>query len=142
MIAAASPAAAENWRMTGFGGEAPDRTVYLVDLDSISRIGNTIRFRTSTIWEAASSSNDFNLTLTQREGNCAKMASGVTVNEYYLDAELIDKDEEPTGQNVHSPESLIYATLAAACGDESYFESETLTDPEATVRAWLRDNFE
>lgn len=140
MMAAASPAAAENWRMTGFGGDAPDRTVYLVELDSISRIDNTIRFRTSTIWESGSSSNDFDLTLTQREGNCAKMSSAVVVNEYYLDGTLIDRDDEPAEQSVHSPESLIYATLAAACGDEDYFESETLTDPVETVRAWFRDN--
>lgn len=138
MLLAASPAAAQSWRMAGYGGQAPDRSVYIVDTDSISRIGDTVRFKTSTIWEIFEPDRDFNRSITQREGSCATKSSAIVTNNFYADGKLVSQQTTRGQMVTHGANSLMRAVMDAVCGDDSY-ETDVLVDAEATVRAWLKN---
>ncbi len=135
----AGPAAAESWRMAGYGGEAPQRSVYLVDTDSISRIGDTVRFRSSTIWESFTPDRDFNKSITTREASCGQKSSLIVTNSFYADGVLVSTDDNRGTMITHAANSLMRGVLDAVCGDGSY-DTDKLPDAEAAVRAWLSAN--
>ena len=139
MLCAAQPAAADNWRMSGYGGDAPQRAVYVVDTDSVVRDGDTVRFRTSTVWESYTDGRDFNKSVTQRQGSCSAKSSKIVVNSLYADGTLIDVDDAAGEVISHGPESIMRSVLEAVCGEADY-ETETIDDYEAALRTWLAEN--
>lgn len=138
-LCAAQPAWAESWRMTGYGGDPPQRAVYVVDTESIVRDGDTVRFRTSTVWESYADGRDFNKSVTQRSGSCSGKASRIVVNSLYANGSLIDVDDTGGEMITHGPDSIMHSVLDAVCGEASY-ETEALPDYEATLRNWFAQN--
>jgi hypothetical protein len=47
-LTAATPAFAQDWRVSAISGEKPDRTVYLLDASSIIRSGDSVNFTTQS----------------------------------------------------------------------------------------------
>lgn len=132
-LAAASPAAAQSWRVTGVGGEAPDRSVYLVDVDSIWRNGDNVRFKSMTIWEVADGDTD--RSVTDRAGNCKTRIAYIEKNRFYLEGELQSEDGETEPAEAKA-ETMIGDVLDAVCGRYDYI-TDPSADPEASIREWL-----
>ncbi|MCW3835459.1 surface-adhesin E family protein [Sphingomonas canadensis] len=139
MIATAGPAAAESWRRTAWSGAAPDRAVYLVDTDSIVRTGDTVRFRTTTIWEKLAAPRDFDRSIAEREGNCATGSSGILRTSYYAGGRIVRQNAAAGLLRTHAPGSLMAQVLNAVCGKAGY-QSGRIADPEREVRTWLSAN--
>lgn len=139
ILAAATPAAAETWRMVGNGGTAPQRSVYLLDTDSISRTGNKVRFRTTTVWEGVTDERDFDKSITMREGDCGTMSSKIVANSYYRNSMLQSSDDLEGSMLKHGETSLMYGVMDAVCRGVG-FESGPLQNPEASVRSWFKTN--
>jgi hypothetical protein len=137
-LCAAQPAWAESWRVAGFGGDAPQRAIYVVDTDSIVRDGDTVRFRTSTVWEGFVEGRDFNKSVTQRQGSCSTKSSKIIVNNLYANGQLTDVDDAPGDMITHAADSLMRGVLDIVCGDAAY-ETDAITDYEATLRAYFAE---
>jgi hypothetical protein len=138
-LSAAQPAWAESWRVVGYGGEAPLRAVFLVDTDSIVRQGDTVRFRSSTVWESYEDDNDFNKSITQRLGDCSTKASAILINDLFADGNLLRTDDESGEMITHGPDSLMRGVLDAVCGDAGY-ESDAVENYEPAIRQWFAEN--
>lgn len=134
-LAAAAPAAAESWRVTGVGGEAPDRSVYLVDTDSIWRNGDKVRFKSMTIWEMAE--NDTDRSITDRAADCKTRLASIEKNRFYLGSELQSEDGETKPAEAKA-ETMIGDVLDAVCGRLDY-SSEAVADPVPAIRSWLSE---
>jgi hypothetical protein len=131
---AAAPATAGSWRVTGVGGEAPDRSVYLVDVDTIRRSGDKVTFDSMTIWEVAD--EDMDSSRTQREGNCTTRMAFIIRNSFFLDGKLMSEEKEPTAPTEAKAETMIGDVLDAVCGRLDY-ATDADSDPEPSIREWL-----
>ena len=133
-----SAAAAAEWRLAAFGGQAPDRQAYFVDATSVVRNGDSVRFWTQTIAESVGD-GDWDRSLTLREGSCSALSSAVVQNSFYRSGRLVDADTERQQSIVHAPETMMEGVMLAVCGREAYL-SEAVGDPEGRLRAFYRDN--
>lgn len=137
-LAAATQAAAQSWRVTGVGGEAPDRSVYLVDTSSIWRNGDKVRFKSMTIWEMAE--NDTDRSITDRVADCASRMAHIETNRFYLDGDLQSEDGE-TKPAIANVDTMLGDVLDAVCGRRDYI-TDAQADPEPAIRAWLAEDEE
>jgi hypothetical protein len=139
-LLAASPAAAQQWRVVSVGGAAPDRAVYLVDVDSIEQRGDRLALRTMTVWETPAEAGNmrFNRSITTREADCKQHGTAMMANAYYLDGELLVSDTLSGKFSVHPNGSVMGDVVDAVCGNGEYI-TQGLSDPEGAIRAWFAD---
>jgi hypothetical protein len=133
----AAPAAAESWRVTGISGEAPDRAVYLVDVDSIRRNGDKVNFDSMTVWEVADA--DMDSSRTQREGDCWTRMTFIVRNSFFLDGRLTSEEKEPTEPVEAKSETMMGDVLDAVCGRLDYV-TDPVANPESFVRGWFAED--
>jgi hypothetical protein len=138
-LIAASPAAAQTWRIAGEGGEAPNRSVYLLDSSSIQRNGATVKFRTSTVFESLTADRDWDNSVTWRQGSCIDMASQVIDNNFYSGTSLLQHDTQVQNMVTHGPTSIMRGVLDIACGTGDY-ESGVVGDRYTAAKNWFSAN--
>lgn len=131
LTAAAPPA--DGWRIADTGGSKPDRSAYFIDSYSVVRSGETVRFRTSTIFENLTDDRDWDRSITTREGNCTTKSSAIVENRIYAKGVLIDTMTTRGDTVTHGPQSLMRAVLNMVCGDEAY-GGPVVADPLAAAR--------
>lgn len=133
-LTAAAPLPADGWRMADTGGSGADRSAYFIDSYSVVRSGETVRFRTSTIFENITQERDWDRSITTREGNCTTKSSTIVENRIYARGALIETVTTRGNTVTHGPESLMRAVLNMVCGDEAY-GGPVVADPVAAARA-------
>jgi hypothetical protein len=133
LIAAAG--APEGWRIvdTGSGSDGVI-SAYFVDSYSVVRNGDTVRFRTSTIFNTTTEDRDWDRSVTTREGSCAAKASAILSNEYYRGRKLIERSDERGERRAHSEGSMMHGAMNMVCGDEAY-GGPVVADPIAAASA-------
>ncbi|MBN8844232.1 MAG: hypothetical protein J0H88_13405 [Sphingomonadales bacterium] len=131
----AAAGATEGWRFvdTGSSGDGI-ASAYFVDSYSVARNGDTVRFRTSTIFNTTTEDRDWDRSITQREGSCAAKASTIVTNEYYRNGKLLDRDTNPGERRTHSAGSMMHGAMSMVCGDEAY-GGPVVADPVAAAKA-------
>jgi hypothetical protein len=117
---AATPASASLWRLAARGGEAPQRSLFFVDIDSIRRTGNEMTLVTVSLFEGTTTNRDFDKSVVTRRANCASMSSQITRSEYYRAGKLLETSTTPGNMITHEVNSVMYGTLQAACGQRAY----------------------
>ena len=135
-LTGATPAFAQSWRVASLSGEKPDRTVYLLDADSIARSGDTVRFTTQSVFEKLTDTRDFDRSVTRREGNCTTMSSAIVENSYYAGGSYQNNDTTRGNMIAHKENTIMYSVLAQACGKKA-MEQGVVANPEAAVRAYF-----
>lgn len=135
-LAAATPAFAQDWRLSATSGEKPDRTVYLIDAASIVRHGDVVDFRTQSIFEQITASRDFDRSITKRHGTCSTMTSQIVENSYYAKGEFQNTDSTPGNIVTHKEGTVMYDALSQACGTKA-LEDGTISDPETRIRTYF-----
>ena len=138
-LMSATPAMAANWRVAATGGDAPDRSVFLVDTESIRRNGDSIRFWTHTIMERVDNERDWDRSVTLREGSCADSSTAIVQNSFYRAGEHVETDRERLAAVFHQPGSMMHGVMAAACGRREYV-TEGVSDPEPVIRAFFAES--
>lgn len=133
---AASPATAGSWRVTGVSGEAPDRAVYLVDVDSIQRSGSKVNFNSMTIWELDDA--DMDSSRTARVADCSTRQHHIVRNSFYLAGKLTSEETEPTDSAIAAPDTMMGDVLDAVCGRLNY-TTDASEDPEPLIRQWFME---
>ncbi|WP_422060589.1 surface-adhesin E family protein [Sphingopyxis sp.] len=135
VLLAAAGAAQEGWRLvdTGTGNDGVV-SAYFVDSYSVVRSGDTVRFRTSTIFNSTTDDRDWDRSITTREGSCAAKASTILSNDYYSGSELLEHNSDPGERRAHSVGSMMHGAMSMVCGDEAY-ASPVVADPVATAHA-------
>jgi hypothetical protein len=134
----ATPAAAASWRVAAIGGDAPDRSVFLVDTESVRRNGESIRFWTQTIMERVDEERDWDRSVTLREGSCAEHSTAIIQNSFYRGGEHVETDRERLAPVFHQPGSMMHGVMETACGRRDYV-TEGVGDPEPVVRAFFAE---
>jgi hypothetical protein len=135
-LTGATPAFAQSWHVAAMSGAKPDRTVYLLDTDSIARTGDMVRFTTQSVFEKLTDTRDFDRSVTRREGNCATMSSTIVENTYYAGGSYQNNDATRGNTIAHKENTIMYSVLAQACGKRQ-IEQGTVANPEAAVRAYF-----
>ena len=138
-LVAAPPAWAGQWRVAAMSGEAPDRIVFLVDAGSIARDGDEVRFWTQTIVERPENEQDWDRSVTFRQGSCRDSATAILQNSFYNAGRELETDRTARPLVFHQPESLMYGVMQAVCGREAWV-TDPVEDPEPLIRAFFRDN--
>jgi hypothetical protein len=113
-LIAASPAAAQTWRIASTGGTAPGRSVYFVDLSSIQRTGSTVIFTTSTIFEGITADRDWDRSVTKRKGDCTAKSSQILQNTFF-DGGTENRFQRRAGQHDRAWREFDHARRAG-CG--------------------------
>lgn len=135
-LTAATPAFAQDWRVSAISGEKPDRTVYLLDATSIARNGDTVTFTTQSIFEQLTESRDFDRSVTKRRGTCSSMASQIVENTYYAKGSFQNTDSTAGNMISHKDGTVMYGVLEQACGTKP-LEKDSIAHPETTVRNYF-----
>jgi hypothetical protein len=135
-LIAASPAAAQTWRIASTGGTAPGRSVYFVDLSSIQRTGSTVIFTTSTIFEGITADRDWDRSVTKRKGDCTAKSSQILQNTFFDGGTEIDSSDEPGNMIVHGENSIMRGVLDAVCGDGTY-DGAVVANPRVAATDWF-----
>lgn len=135
-LTAATPAFAQDWRVSAISGEKPDRTVYLLDAASIVHNGDTVTFTTQSIFERLTASRDFDRSVTKRRGTCSTMSSQIVENSYYANGSFQNTDSTPGNVIAHNEGTVMYDALAQACGKKA-MEQDSVANPETTVRNYF-----
>lgn len=116
LLLTATPAAAESWRLSGRSADGPGASVFLIDMDSIEREGDHVRFTTQSVYRSTTESRDFDRSIIERVGNCALGASIIVRGIYHRGNTVLDDNRWPGDIIKHSPGSLMESTLQVACG--------------------------
>lgn len=135
-LTGATPAFAQDWRVSSISGEKPDRAVYLIDAASIVHNGDTVDFTTESIFESLSGSRDFDRSVTKRHASCSAMSSQIVENNYYASGKFQSSDTTPGQMLTAKSGTLIYDVIEQACG-KAVLQQDTVADPEAAVRAYF-----
>lgn len=136
VLTAATPAFAQDWRVSAISGEKPDRTVYLLDAASIVHNGDTVNFTTQSVFEHTTESRDFDRSITKRRGTCSTMSSQIMQNSYYANGTFMNTDDSPGDMIQHNEGTVMYDALAQACGKKA-MEQGSVANPEVTVRNYF-----
>ena len=134
----ATPAAAAQWRVASWGGDRPQRSVFLVDVETLRREGDTVHFWTQTILESPPSDQDWNRSVTYRRGSCADNSTAILQNSFFNAGRQIDTENEPRPAVVHQRDSVMFGVMQAVCGREAWL-TEPVGDPEPVVRKAFRE---
>jgi hypothetical protein len=135
-LTAATPAFAQDWRVSAISGAKPDRTVYLLDAASIVHNGDTVTFTTQSIFEQVTDTRDFDRSITKRKGSCSAMASQIVQNSYYVNSTFQNTDSTPGNMITHKDGTVMYDALSQACGKKA-MEQDSIANPETTVRNYF-----
>lgn len=135
-LTAIAAAPAPDWRFAASSGDKPNRTIYVIDVASITRSGDNVDFRTQSIFESMTESRDFDRSVTKRHGNCTTMSSQIVENSYYARGEFLDTDQTSSDPIAHKDGSIMYDVLAQACGKEP-FQKDTVANPEFAARNYF-----
>lgn len=136
---AATPATAGQWRVAAMSGERPDRIVFLVDVESLRREGDSVRFWTQTIVERATNEQDWDRSVTFRRGNCADGSTAILQNSFYNSSRELETDRTERPVVYHQPDSVMYGVMQAVCGREAYV-TDPVENPEPIIRAFFQEN--
>ena len=136
---AATPAMAGQWRVAAMTGEAPDRIVFLVDVESLSRTADSVRFWTQTIVERSTDAQDWDRSVTFRQGNCADSSSAILQNSFYRSGRELETDRTARPPVLHQPDSVMHGVMRAVCGREPWV-TDAVEDPEPIIRAFFSEN--
>lgn len=131
----AAAGAQEGWRFvdTGTGNDGVS-SAYYVDSYSVVRNGDTVRFRTTTIFNTTTADRDWDRSITTREGSCAAKASTILSNDYYYNGKLLEHDGNPGERRTHGEGSMMHGAMSMVCGDEAY-AGPVVADPVAAASA-------
>lgn len=135
-LTAATPAFAQDWRVTAMSGEKPDRAVYLVDSASVVRNGDTVNFTTQSVFERTTDVRDFDRSVTKCRGLCSTMSSAIAENSYYADGSFKNTDSTLGSTLAHKEGTVMYASMEMVCGKKP-FTGDSITNPETAVRAYF-----
>ena len=135
-LTGATPAFAQDWRVSAISGAKPDRTVYLLDAASIAHNGDTVTFTTQSIFEQLTASRDFDRSVTRRKGSCSAMSSQIVENSYYAGGSFQNTDSTPGNMISHKEGTVMYDALEQACGKKA-MEQDSIANPETTVRNYF-----
>lgn len=133
-LVAASPAAAQDWRLVTMSGDSPQRMAWLLDAGSIRRDGNTLTVRTQTVFENTNTDRDFDRSVHLREADCTTISSTIVAISYYAGGKHLSSDEMRGNTVTHRPGTVMHAVVSAACGQRGYIGGP-YSDPEAQMRA-------
>lgn len=135
-LTAATPAFAQDWRVSGVSGTKPGRTVYLVDTAATVRNGDAVSFTTQSIFEQLAEGRDFDRSVTKRRGNCSTMASAIAENSYYANGSLLNTDTTLGSTIAHNEGTVMYSVMEKVCGKKT-FDGGSIAHPETAVRAYF-----
>lgn len=135
-LAVASPAFADDWRVSTISGEKPARTVYLIDVSSILRDGDTVTFMTQSIFENTTANRNFDRSITRRRGSCSAMSSQIIENSYYANRVFLNTELTPGDVITHRDGTIMHDVLAQACGIKA-INAATIANPESQVRGYF-----
>jgi hypothetical protein len=127
-LAAASPAAASDWRLVGRGGDV----VHYVDAQSVARNGSSVHFMAQMVYLAPLRLDDgteARRALVRHEADCGAMRGRIVRITLYLTGNRFDSWVDPSADEVAPPGSYVEAMYRAACNRA--FEGATIADPAA-----------
>lgn len=128
----AGTAQAETWRQAA----SSDESIFFVDLDSIRRTGDTIKFMSMSVFGGTTETRDFDKSVIQRNAICSSRSSQIFEARYYAGDTLLEYARTPGKMIEHGPDSVMNGVMQAACGDRAY-QSPVVADPVAYGRGKL-----
>src|ERR1044072_9000209 len=135
-LTGATPAFAQDWRVSAISGEKPDRTVYLLDAASIVHNGDSVTFTTQSVFEHTTDARDFDRSVTKRRGTCSTMSTQIVENSYCVNGSFQNTDSTPGNMIQHKDGTVMYDALSQACGKKA-MEQNSIANPETTVRNYF-----
>jgi len=131
LASSAVPCLASDWRHFVTSGEAPDRTAYYVDAETVDREGHIVRFWTLSYYETPGT-RGVNRTTSYEEADCRNRSSVMVAGAFYVDEDAIARFEDRQERVYYEPESAFYNAIGRLCSGRYL---STVVDPRAHARA-------
>lgn len=133
-LLAATPAAAQDWRLVEARGQSPERFAMLADTQSIRRDGDRLTLRTQTVYETAYGGRDYDKVVHMHEVNCATGTATIVSASYYMAGRPVDSDTLRGRTLAYPAGSIMHSVIEAACGRRAY-AGGPYADPDAAMRS-------
>ncbi len=123
LLGAATPAAAEAWRLAAQN----DNAVMLVDADSVQVRGSIIYATVMTV-ARPQQTGDWDQSIIRREIDCGRGQSAMMERRFFDRGRLVEQNTDRLAPDAHGPGSMMRGVLDTVCGRRDYL-STPVADP-------------